>query len=726
MPAIDPALYINRELSWLEFNARVLNEAFDPRNRLLERLKFLSIFSTNLDEFYMVRVAGLRRQIAAGVQHVGPDGMTPSQQLAGITARVAELVDRQGECLYDVLLPELGEHGIKIVRIEELTPEEWQVVDQFFEAQVFPVLTPLAVDPGHPFPYISNLSLSLAVQVYDPATSATRFARVKVPKVLPRWIPFGRPNQFVPLERVIGANLGSLFPGMEIRGFSTFRVTRYSDLELAHSDEDEDLLTIIEEQVFQRRFAEVVRVEVQRGTPPELRELLLGELLEDQPPEMPALTEADLVETGPLLDLGDLMWLATMEIPDLRDPPFVAATPAELKDTSRSIFDAIKAGDILLHHPFDSFPASVEHFLTSAAVDPAVLAIKMTLYRTSGDTAIVRALTEAALRGKQVAVLIELQARFDEVNNITWARTLEGFGVHVAYGLPGLKTHTKTVLVVRREPDGIRRYSHIGSGNYNSKTAHVYTDLGLLTSSSSIGADLTDLFNTLTGFSHQADYRNLLVAPVNMRRRFTELVDREAEHAKAGKPARIIAKMNALVDADIIQHLYDASQAGVRIDLIVRGICCLRPGIAGISDNIKVMSIVGRFLEHSRIFYFENAGEEEMYFGSADWMPRNFDRRVEVITPIEDRQLHPRVCSLLETCLADNRQAWDLSPDGTYTQRNPGDGPVFSTHERLLVNSWGLPPAQPAVVEETTAREPTAKREPSAARAQVLSRIRGN
>jgi polyphosphate kinase len=710
MPAIDPSLYINRELSWLEFNARVLHEAFDPRNRLLERLKFLAIFSTNLDEFYMVRVAGLRRQIASGVQHVPPDGMTPAQQLAAIIARVADLVEQQRKCLYDVLLPELGEHGVKIVRIEELTPAEWLVVDQFFESQVFPVLTPLAVDPGHPFPYISNLSLSLAVQVFDPATSATRFARVKVPKVLPRWIPFGRPNQFVPLERVIGANLGALFPGMEIRSFSTFRVTRYSDLELAHSDEDEDLLTIIEEQVFQRRFAEVVRVEVQRGTPTELRELLLGELLEDQPPEMPALTEADLVETGPLLDLGDLMWLATMEIPELRDPPFVPATPPELRDTSRSIFDAIRERDILLHHPFDSFPASVEHFLTSAAVDPNVLAIKMTLYRTSGDTAIVRALTEAAQRGKQVAVLIELQARFDEVNNITWARTLEGFGVHVAYGLPGLKTHTKTVLVVRREPDGIRRYSHIGSGNYNSKTAHVYTDLGLLTTSPSIGADLTDLFNTLTGFSHQTQYRNLLVAPANMRRRFTEMVDREADHAAAGKPARITAKMNALVDPDIIQHLYDASQAGVEIDLIVRGICCLRPGIPGISDNIRVISIVGRFLEHSRIFYFANAGIEELYFGSADWMPRNFDRRVEVITPVEDVSLHPRICSLLETCLADNRQAWDLSSDGTYVQRKPGSDPVFSTHERLLVNSWGLPP-QSSVDAPISARERLARQD---------------
>ena len=687
---LDPSLYINRELSWLEFNARVLHEAFDPRNRLLERLKFLAIFNTNLDEFYMVRVAGLRRQIAAGVQHTAADGMTPAEQLAAITERVAELVELQRKCLYDVLLPELEQHGIKLVWMEDLTPEEWLVVDQFFESQVFPVLTPLAVDPGHPFPYISNLSLSLAVQIQDPATGATRFARVKVPKSLPRWIPFGRPNQFVPLERVIGANLGALFPGMEIRGYSAFRVTRYSDLELAHQDEDDDLLTIIEEQVFQRRFAEVVRVEVQRATPTELRELLLSELLEDQPPEMPALTEADLVEAGPLLDLGDLMWLAEMDVPELRDPPFVPVTPPELRDSNRSIFDAIREKDILLHHPYDSFTVSVEHFLTSAAIDPNVLAIKMTLYRTSGDTAIVRALTEAAQRGKQVAVLIELQARFDEVNNITWARTLEGFGVHVAYGLPGLKTHTKTTLVVRREPDGIRRYSHVGTGNYNSKTARIYTDLGLLTASPSIGADLSDLFNSLTGFSRQNSYRNLLVAPNNMRTLFTEMVDREAEHAREGKPARIIAKMNSLVDPDIIQHLYEASKAGVEIDLIVRGICCLRPGIKGISDRIRVISIVGRFLEHSRIFYFANNGDEELYFGSADWMPRNFDRRVEVVAPILDRSLHPRVCAVLDTCLADNRLAWDLHPDATYVQRKPGSRPSVSAHERFLTNSWGL------------------------------------
>jgi polyphosphate kinase len=699
--ALDPSLYINRELSWLAFNARVLHEAFDARNPLLERVKFLSIFSTNLDEFYMVRVAGLRRQIAAGVQQVPADGLTPSQQLDAITERVADLMEQQHKCLYDVLLPELAAHGIEIVSMSDLDETELARINEFFENQVFPILTPLAVDPGHPFPYISNLSISIAVQVHDPATGVTRLARIKVPKSLPRWVPFGKENHFVPLEQVIGAHLDALFPGMEIRDYSTFRVTRYSDLELSGADEDDDLLAMIEEQVFQRRFAEVVRVEVDKAIPRELRDLILAEVLEDQPPEMPTLTESDLVETGPLLDLSDLMWLATMNIPELRDPPFIPATPPELKDTTRSIFDAIRENDILLHHPFDSFTGSVEHFLTAAARDPNVLAIKMTLYRTSGDTEIVRALTEAAQSGKQVAVMIELQARFDEVNNIAWARTLEGFGVHVAYGLPGLKTHTKTTLVVRKESDGIRRYAHIGSGNYNSQTARVYTDLGLLTADPSIGADLTDLFNSLTGFSRQNAFRNLLVAPRNMRQRFTEMVDREAEHARVGKPARIIAKMNSLVDAELIQHLYEASQAGVNIDLIVRGICCLRPGIPGISDRIRVTSIVGRFLEHSRIFYFENDGNEEIYFGSADWMPRNFDRRVEVVAPIEKRQLHPRVCALLETCLADNRQAWDLHRDGTYVQRKPGTNPVVATHERLLQNSWGMQAILPAIVKES-------------------------
>src|SRR4051812_44029350 len=478
---------------------------------------------------------------------------------------------------------------------------------------------------------------------------------------------------------------------MEVGGSNVFRVTRYSDLELSHAEEPEDLMALIEEQVFQRRFAEVVRVEIETGTPPELQALLLDELREDQAADLPSLPDIELVETGPLLELGDLMALATLDIPELRDPPFLPVVPRELKDSSRSIFDLIKDKDILVHHPFDSFASSVEQFVTSAALDENVLAIKMTLYRTTGDTAIVRALTEAAERGKQVVVLIELQARFDEANNITFARTLESFGVHVAYGLSGLKTHTKTTLVVRREGDGIRRYAHIGSGNYNSKTARIYTDIGLFTCSPSMGADLSDLFNALTGFSRQRLYRKLLVAPGDMRQRFRELIDRETAHAREGKGGRIIAKMNALVDGDTIEALYEASQAGVDIDLIVRGICCLRPGVKGVSDRIRVISVVGRFLEHSRVFYFGNAGEEEYYFGSADWMPRNFDRRVEAVAPVDDKSLHPRLHSLLQTLLNDNRQAWELEPDGSYVQRVPHSGEeARATHEILLRNSWGM------------------------------------
>src|SRR5437868_710295 len=686
----DPALFLNRELSWLEFNSRVLHEAIDERNPLLERLKFLAIFNTNLDEFYMVRVAGLRRQVAAGVHVVSPDGMSPSGTLAAITTRVHELMRVQRALLYDTLLPTLAKHGVSLVSIDDLTSSEWQTVDEFFEAQVFPVLTPLAVDPGHPFPYISNLSLSLAVQVHDPVTKAVRFARVKVPKSLPRWIPFGRGNSFIPLEQVIGANLGALFPGMDIQGFNTFRVTRYSDLELAHSEDDDNLLQLIEEQVFERRFAEVVRIEVESGMPESLRELLMEELREDQPAEMRAYADPELVETGPLLELGDFMSIGLLDIPELRDPPFAPVTPPELKDPTRNIFDVLKEKDVLLHHPFDSFNTTVEQFLLTAATDDNVLAIKMTLYRTSGDTGVVRALTEAAQRGKQVAVLIELQARFDEANNITWARTLEDYGVHVAYGLPAVKTHAKTTLVVRREADGIKRYAHISTGNYNSKTARICTDIGLLTSSPSIGADLTDLFNALTGFSRQRLYRKLLVAPANMRPRFLEMTDREAANARAGRPARIIAKMNAVVDVETIEALYAASQAGVDIDLIVRGICCLRPGIPGVSDRIRVVSIVGRFLEHTRLFYFANGGDDQFYFGSADWMPRNFDRRVEAVAPVDDVTLQPRLHSLLAVCLSDNRQAWDLAADGTYVQRVPNGEPVRATHQLLLVDPWGM------------------------------------
>ncbi len=689
MTAAEQALFINRELSWLEFNFRVLHEAFDERNPLLERLKFLAIFSNNLDEFYMVRVAGLRRQVATGVHSQSADGLSAAEQLSAVNARVADLIGLQQTCLHDILLPQLENHGVKLVGMEELTPDECRVIDEFFETQVFPVLTPLAIDPSHPFPYISNLSLSLAVQLFDPATQTPRFARVKVPKSLPRWVGFGRQNQFIPLEQVIGANLGALFPGMDVISHNVFRVTRYSDLELANSEEQDDLLAMIEEQVFQRRFAEVVRLEVETGMSTSLKGLVIEELRESQPEEMPPLGEADIVSAGPLLDLGDLLTIAALDIPELHDPPFIPATPPELRDQSRSIFDIIRERDVMVHHPFDSFSASVEHFLTAAAVDDDVLAIKMTLYRTSGDTAIVRALTQAAQRGKQVAVLIELQARFDEANNITFARTLESFGVHVAYGLVGLKTHTKTVLVVRKDPDGIRRYAHIGTGNYNSKTARVYTDIGLFTARASIGADLTDLFNALTGFSRQTAYRDLIVAPANMRRRLLEMISREADHAREGRKARIIAKMNSLVDSEVIQALYDASQAGVDIDLIVRGICCLRPGVPGVSEHIRVISIVGRFLEHSRIFYFENNGEEEFYFGSADWMPRNLDRRVETLAPVHEEDHHRKLMSLLTACLVDNRQAWDLDADGTYTQRTP-DGEEFSIHQKLLTDSWGI------------------------------------
>jgi polyphosphate kinase len=681
--------FLNRELSWLEFDARVLAEAFDERNPLLERLKFLAIFSSNLDEFYMVRVAGLRRQVAARVQQTPPDGLTAREQLDAIERRVAELLDQARTCLHDLLLPALAEHGVRLLPMAELNGAEREAIDSFFETHVFPVLTPLAVDPGHPFPYISNLSLSLAVQLREPEHGQEHFARVKVPKSLARWVPVeGRPNHFVPLEQVIAAHLGTLFPGMQILGSHVFRITRYSDLEIANSEEPEDLLAMIEEQVFQRRFGEVVRLEVPADMPPALRALLLDELRDTEDPEITPLSDREVHTPSPLLDLGDLFALTTLDLPELKDPPLVPNVPAELRDTTRTIFDAIRERDVMVHHPFDSFTASVEQFIEAAARDDQTLAIKMTLYRTGGG-AVVRALTEAAQRGIQVAVLVELQARFEETNNINFARTLESFGVHVAYGLQGLKTHAKVALVVRREPEGIRRYVHMSTGNYNSKTARIYTDIGLFTCNPAIGADVSDLFNMLTGFSRQRVYRKLIVAPHGMRQRWLQLVEREAEHAAAGRPARIIAKMNALVDAEMIDALYLASQAGVEIDLIVRGICCLRPQVEGLSDRIRVISIVGRFLEHSRLWYFANDSKPEYYIGSADWMPRNFDRRVETTVPVEDPLLHPRLMALLETCLADNRQAWELSPDGSYTQRTPVGSKEFSTHKVLLREPWG-------------------------------------
>ncbi|MFI5230383.1 MAG: polyphosphate kinase 1 [Gemmatimonadales bacterium] len=681
------ALYLNRELSWLAFNGRVLHEALDPRVPLLERLKFLGIFSGNLDEFFMVRVAGLRRQAAAGVVQSARDGLAPRDALDAIYGEVGRLCALQRRCLDD-LLHELSGRGVRLLGVPDLTPSEWGEIDEYFESQIFPVLTPLAVDPGHPFPYISNLSLSLAVEIRDPERGDVHFARVKVPKSLPRWVPVsGRPNHFVPLEQVIGANLGALFSGMEIVGWYAFRITRYSDLDLP-VEEPEDLLATIEEQVFKRRFGEVVRVEVQDDMPAHLRALLLDELRDDDIPEAGRLSERDIHGAGHLLDLVDLVGLQSLDLPALKDPPFAPAVPAEVRDANRSIFDTIRDGDLLVHHPFDSFATSVERFLEEAAQDEQVQAIKLTLYRTSGDTALAAALVEAAQRGKQVAVIVELKARFDEANNITWARQLEDAGVHVAFGVARLKTHAKMALVVRRETDGIRRYVHLGSGNYNSRTARQYTDIGLFTCSPSIGADASDLFNSLTGYSHQLLYRKLLVAPVNLRARFIELIDREAIHAAAGRPARIVGKMNALVDPDVIDALYRASQAGVAIDLIVRGICCLRPGIPGTSDNIRVVSIIGRFLEHSRVWQFANGGAEEFYIGSSDWMQRNFDRRVEAVAPVEDPALHARLRTLLQTYLEDNRQAWVLHSTGVWTQREP-DGAIRASHERLLKNSWG-------------------------------------
>ena len=686
--------YLNRELSWLEFNARVLEEALDERVPLLERLKFLAIFSTNLDEFYMVRVAGLRRKVAAGAAQYAPESLAPAEQLEAIRARVQELLMRRRQVLKGELLPGLSRHDIHLLKMDALDEAERARVHAFFEAEVFPVLTPLAVDPGHPFPYISNLSLSLAVDIKDPVTGKAHFARVKVPRSLPRWVSIGRGHCFVPLEEVIGAHLGSLFPGMEVQRWFTFRITRYSDLDLGQMDQPEDLLETIEQQVFQRRFGEVVRLEVQRDMPERIRTLLLEELGESETQLVAPLVMADVHDQDDLLEFGDLMQLISIDLPELKDPPHTPQVPSAFRD-ARNMFDAIRERDVLVHHPFESFSASVEAFLEAAANDPHVLAIKLTLYRTSGDTAIVRALTSAAEAGKQVAVIIELQARFDETNNISFARAMESVGIHVAYGLPGLKTHAKTILVVRRDADGIRRYVHIGTGNYNTKTARLYTDMGLFSCNPDLGADLSDLFNSLTGVSRQRFYRRLAVAPVTLRARILELIDRETALARAGKGGRIIAKMNALVDPEIIAALYRASQAGVTVDLIVRGICCLVPGLAGVSDNVRVISIIGRFLEHSRIFFFANAGHPEYYIGSADWMPRNFDRRVEVIAPIEDPALHKGIEAVLATCLGDNRQAWELGADGQYRRRQPEGEAVRGTHQTLIKEPWGTEAGRP-------------------------------
>ncbi|MEO8892405.1 MAG: polyphosphate kinase 1, partial [Coleofasciculaceae cyanobacterium] len=676
----DPQYYFNRELSWLEFNKRVLAEATDSRTPLLERLKFLAIFSSNLDEFFMVRVAALKQQVAANVSKLPPDGRTPSEQLELISHSLSPIVAEQNQHFEKVLRPQLAREGIYLLDYMDLNQEQRVYLQNYFEEQIFPVLTPLAVDPGHPFPHISNLSLNLAVVVKDPETKEELFARVKVPAVLPRFIPL--PEELrqrskkhsviwtgVALEQVIAHNLEFLFPGLNIQEYYLFRITRNADLAV-EEDEADDLLLAIEQELRKQRLGgSVVRLEIQSTMPETVRVMLIEEM---------EVKERDVYEIEGLLGLKDLMSFLSLPLPELKDPVWTRNIPPRLQvalsnQQVEDIFGVIRQGDLLLHHPYHSFSATVLRFITQAAHDSQVLAIKMTLYRTSGDSPIIKALISAAENGKQVAVLVELKARFDEKNNINWARKLEQAGVHVVYGLVGLKTHTKVVLVVRREDNKIRRYVHIGTGNYNPKTARLYTDLGILSCREELGADLTDLFNYLTGYSRQRAYRKLLVAPVNLRDRFLFMIRREIEHCQNGFSGRIVAKMNALVDPQIIATLYEASLAGVQIDLIVRGMCCLRPGVKNLSENIRVISIIGRYLEHSRIFYFHNQGSEEVYIGSADWMSRNLDRRVEAVVPVEDPDSLKDLQEILGVMLADNRQAWDLQPDGQYIQRRPTD-----------------------------------------------------
>jgi polyphosphate kinase len=685
----DPSLYFSRELSWLEFNCRVLHEAMDDRTPLLERLKFMAIFSVNLDEFFMVRVATIKQQIAAQVTNTTPDGRTPEQQLEAIGRRLRPLLRRQYQHFERELRPLIAKQGIHILNYFELNQEQRKYLQTYFEDRIFPVLTPLAVDPGHPFPYISNLSLSLAVMIRHPETNEELFARVKVPQVLPRFITIppelnGEEKAHwtaIPIEQLIAHNLDTLFPGMDIQECYLFRVTRNADIAVAEDDAD-DLLLAIEQELRKRRLGgSVVRIEVQSSTPAHVIEMLQEEL---------ALEDSDVYAIDGLLGLSDLFAIFSLPLPELKDKPWVPTLPARLRcldsdDEDKDFFSIIAERDLLVHHPYQSFTGTVERFIAAAAHDPDVLAIKMTLYRTSGESNLLKSLMLAAEKGKQVAVLVELKARFDEQNNITWARQLEQSGVHVVYGLVGLKTHTKVVLVVRREGNTMRRYVHIGTGNYNAKTSRLYTDLGLFTARPEIGADLTDLFNYLTGYSRQSAYRKLLVSPVNAREQFSAMIAQEVSHAQQGGTGRIVAKMNSLVDPSTIAHLYEASQAGVKIDLIVRGMCCLRPGVPGLSENIRVVSVIGRFLEHSRIYYFFNNGQERVLIGSADWMTRNLDRRVEALVPIEDPEIARDLHEILGIMLADNRQAWELQSSGSYLQlQAPSGGETISTHQILM------------------------------------------
>ena len=685
-PALDDrSLYINREISWLAFNERVLGQALSPQWPLLERLKFLAIFASNLDEFFMIRVSGLHEQLEAAVIETSPDGLSPGEQLAEIGHILRRQLDVASKLLSDDLLPGLAAQGIHLRDWESLDAETKKLGQRYFRRSVFPVLTPLGVDPGHPFPFLSNLSLSLAVETRDPDTDEKKFARVKVPESLPRFVPFaslgvepgeGAENleQFLPLEQLISAHLGDLFPGMEILGCYPFRVTRDMDMAILE-DEAHDLLSIVDREIRQRRFGACVRLEVAGGTPERIRTFLMEKI---------GIDAEDMYESSGPLGQGALMSIAMLSRPELRDQSFLPRIHPAFAE-GEDPFAAIRAHDVMLHHPYDSFGPVLE-FLRRAADDPHVLAIKMTLYRAGSTADAVRALVHAAENGKQVAVSIEIKARFYEENNIAWARTLERVGAHVFFGQAASKTHAKLVLVVRQESDGLKRYVHLSTGNYNASTARLYTDIGMFTADPQIGEDVSDLFNSLSGFSKKGRYRKIAVAPLGLADAILGHIDEQTKRAAAGRPAKIFAKLNALVDMQVIQALYRASRAGVSIDLCVRGICCLRPGVPGISENIRVISIVGRFLEHERVFAFGPGGEEEFYLSSADWMPRNLYRRVEILFPVEDKALRERLRhEVMEPALDANRQAYRMDTSGVYTREVvEGDEPRRNAQEQVM------------------------------------------
>jgi polyphosphate kinase len=676
----DPSLYFNRELSWLDFNDRVLQLAEDPRVPLLERVNFCAIYEDNLDEFFMVRVAGLHEKVESKIDALGADAMAPVDVIRMIRQRTIELRERLTRCFEEEIQPALAEHGIRIIALSAANAQEREEVEHLFTSQVFPALTPLVIGRGRPFPYISNMSLSIGVLLRNPEKGEEVAARVKVPKeLLRRFLSIGDGLTFVPLEEVIAANLDDLFPGMEIVHNSFFRVTRDTDYDV--SDEADDLLLAVEEEVRRRRFGEVIRLEVSPDMEPRLRDQLV---------EAMNIGGEQVFEVPGLIGLDDLTDIYSVQgFRELRYPPWQGVTPPQFQQGSRThreidVFAAMRQGDILVHHPYDSFTSSVERFVRKAVEDPNVLAIKQTVYRTSADSPLVPGLIEASERGKQAVTLVELKARFDESANIRWARALEEAGVHVVYGIPGLKTHVKCVLVARREGDGVRNYIHIGTGNYNPKTARIYTDFGLFTADQEIGDDIAEMFNYLTGYARPSGYRKVLVAPFNLKDGIIGEIERTIEAHSPEHPARIRMKMNSLLDAPCIRALYRASQAGVQVDLNIRGICALRPGVAGISENIKVVSVVGRFLEHSRIFSFERPDETRIFIGSADLMPRNLYNRVELLTPVEDEANREQLADVLDRAFADDTNAWELGSDGVWSRRTTNGDPPRNMQNELL------------------------------------------